>query len=286
MAEEELKKEIDYYKKQFDQLSSKIVRLDFTVTSMRHSLKQKSDALAAINILQTKYHVGTPLEKMFEETVKTITTTLGMNRTVILTPSGSQNTFKLNHWYGFPAEHFSSAKTYQINIPADLLKSGKYIFVNKNTSPDETGKQIQNNFSINFFIGVPVIHDENAVGFIITGRQVERAPFSPMLDKGDIDGLIAITNLISTGLQNTRSVELQLQKTEVEKENAIITEQRDKLELVLKDLKNAQAQLIQSEKMASLGELTAGIAHEIQNPLNFVNNFSEVNAELIDEMNS
>jgi two-component system NtrC family sensor kinase len=60
----------------------------------------------------------------------------------------------------------------------------------------------------------------------------------------------------------------------------------DALQKSLEELRAAQAQLIQSEKMASLGELTAGIAHEIQNPLNFVNNFSEVNKELIEEMQS
>ena len=54
------------------------------------------------------------------------------------------------------------------------------------------------------------------------------------------------------------------------------------LENTLTNLRSTQSQLIQSEKMASLGELTAGIAHEIQNPLNFVNNFSDVNKELID----
>jgi two-component system, NtrC family, sensor kinase len=90
--------------------------------------------------------------------------------------------------------------------------------------------------------------------------------------------------------QNAKRV---VQLSEEKKEHAInqqkilqeeVNRQTSEIRTTLDNLKSTQSQLIQSEKMASLGELTAGIAHEIQNPLNFVNNFSDVNQELLQEL--
>ena len=172
----------------------------------------------------------------------------------------------------------------EVEISSAFCTSGQYILLNKTTNADETRMQIQKTFPVNYFVGVPVLLDEKPIAFIISGRKFEKIPFIPPFDKGDADTLTAIAGLISTVMQNKKMMELRLQKAEVEKQNEAIAAQRDKLEQTLNELRNTQAQLIQSEKMASLGELTAGIAHEIQNPLNFVNNFSEVNNELIDEM--
>ena len=86
-------------------------------------------------------------------------------------------------------------------------------------------------------------------------------------------------------VKRTTAILLEETIEELEQKSKVIEQSNVALQKSLEELKAAQTQLIQSEKMASLGELTAGIAHEIQNPLNFVNNFSELSNELIDEMN-
>jgi signal transduction histidine kinase len=88
--------------------------------------------------------------------------------------------------------------------------------------------------------------------------------------------IIAILGLLAVNFWRTNRIS--------KKANALLHTQKEQIQATLQELKATQTQLIQSEKMASLGELTAGIAHEIQNPLNFVNNFSEVNQEMLVEL--
>ncbi|HEV7409870.1 MAG TPA: GAF domain-containing protein [Bradyrhizobium sp.] len=135
------------------------------------------------------------------------------------------------------------------------------------TDPRFTDLRRQQHSKARTMLGVPLLRDQNVIGVVFLAR-TEVKPFSDkqveLVTSFADQAVIAISNV---GLFNE------------------VQERTRELTLSLDELRTAQDRLIQTEKLASLGQLTAGIAHEIKNPLNFVNNFSALSAELIDELN-
>jgi two-component system, NtrC family, sensor kinase len=174
--------------------------------------------------------------------------------------------------YGFPPELSEYLKSIPIeqgrgSVVGRVLMEGKTVHVpDVLADPDYTFSGAQKRGGYRTMLSVPLLREGTPLGVVLLMRRTVQ----PFTDK-QIELVSTFADQAVIAIENVRLFE------------SVETRTRE-LSKSLEDLRTAQDRLVQTEKLASLGQLTAGIAHEIKNPLNFVNNFSAVSAELVEEL--
>jgi two-component system, NtrC family, sensor kinase len=174
--------------------------------------------------------------------------------------------------FGYPQEFMDYVKDIPVELGRDtgtgraLLESKVVHIPDVEADSEYTWKVAQKLGGFRTMLGVPMLRDGEAIGVLTLTRKDVR-PFS----EKQIELVATFADQAAIAIENVRLFESVEARTR-------------ELGNSLEELRTAQDRLVQTEKLASLGQLTAGIAHEIKNPLNFVNNFSGVSVELIDEL--
>ena len=199
-----LRKEVDYYRRQVDELGGEILKLDYAVSGLRHELRQKRQAFVVLAELQQSVATRTDLSAIFEQTIRAINATLGMDKTVVLLPAEREDLYRPGQWLGFPEEEASRIGSLRFEFPRAFAAGGGLLIVNKGTATTPLVDELRAAFALPYFVCLPVAGESAPLGLLLTGRLREAKPLLPPFDLGDIDTFHAIGSLISSYVRNLR----------------------------------------------------------------------------------